>query len=69
MVANTKDKRNGKPVAILGHYNPLDAKDSLKYDKEQYKKWQTNGALVTKAVADIVAGKYVFTKYIPKTKE
>lgn len=69
VVANTKDKRNGKPVDILGHFNPLTTKDSLKLDKEKYADWQKKGALVTKAVSDIVDGKYKFEKYEPKKKE
>lgn len=66
VVANTKDKRNGKAVDILGHFNPLNAKDSLKLDKTKFTDWQKKGALVTKAVTDIISGKYTYTKYEPK---
>ena len=58
VVANTKDKRNGKFLDTLGHYNPSETPVSFKYDKEKYKEWLGKGALVTDAVKNIVAGTY-----------
>lgn len=66
VVSNTRDKRNGKYVDIIGHFNPLEEKDSFTYDKEKYEKWVKRGALVTEAVKKLVDKKYEYIKYEPK---
>jgi len=66
VVSNTKDKRYGKFVDILGYYNPFDPKQKFSYDKEKFEKWKKQGALVTTAVDKLISGKYEFVKYDPK---
>ncbi len=66
VVSNTRDKRNGKYVDILGHFNPFDPQNKFAYDKEKYEKWVKNGALVTEAVKKLMENKYEFVKYDPK---
>jgi len=66
VVSNTRDKRNGKFVDILGHFNPFDPQNKFSYDKEKYEKWVKNGALVTEAVKKLMENKYEFVKYDPK---
>ena len=66
VVSNTRDKRNGKYVDILGHFNPFDSQNKFSYDKEKYEKWVKNGALVTEAVKKLLENKYEFVKYDPK---
>jgi len=57
VVSNTRDKRNGKYVDILGHFNPFDSQNKFSYDKEKYEKWVKNGALVTEAVKKLLENK------------
>ena len=68
VVSNTKDKRNGKFLEILGHFNPSGNKVLFDYDKERFEYWKKHGALISKSAQDLVDGKYVFTPYI-KAKE
>jgi small subunit ribosomal protein S16 len=66
VVSNTRDKRNGKYLDILGYYNPFETKEKFHYDKEKFEKWKNQGALVTDAVEKLIEGKYEFKKYEPK---
>ena len=66
VVANTKDKRNGKSLEILGHFNPSDPKSKFEINKEKYAEWVAKGALVTDAVKKLIEGKYSYTPYRSK---
>ena len=66
VVANTRDKRNGKYLDILGYYNPFEIKDKFSYDKEKFEDWKKKGALVSDAVNKLIDGTYEFKKYSPK---
>ncbi len=68
VVSNTKDKRNGRYIDILGHYNPSAHPVEFSYDKERYEYWRKNGSLISDAVKELVEGKYVFKPYV-KIKE
>jgi small subunit ribosomal protein S16 len=63
VVANTRDKRNGRSLDILGHYNPSMNPDSFSIDKDRYEEWINKGAQVTSAVKKLVEGKYEFEPY------
>lgn len=63
VVSNTKDKRNGKFLDILGHYNPSGSKALFDYDKEKFSYWKKNGALVSESVQELIEGKYVYKPY------
>ena len=63
VVANTKDKRDGRSLDILGHYNPSENPAAFDIDKKKYEEWLSKGALVTNAVEKLVAGEYVYTPY------
>jgi small subunit ribosomal protein S16 len=69
VVANTRDKRNGNFLDILGYYNPSENPVKFDMDKEKYSKWINNGALVTDAVLKIVDGTYVYIPYKGLVKE
>ncbi|HLB51957.1 30S ribosomal protein S16 [candidate division WWE3 bacterium RIFCSPHIGHO2_12_FULL_38_15] len=69
VVANTKDKRNGRFIEVLGFYNPHQKTDSFSVNKQKYEEWQKKGALTTPAVEKLVSGKYNYTKYNPKAKK
>jgi small subunit ribosomal protein S16 len=63
VVSNTKDKRNGKFLEILGHFNPSGNKVSFDYNSERFEYWKKNGALVSKSAQELVDGKYIFKPY------
>ncbi len=58
VVSNTRDKRNGRFLDVIGHYNPSENPIKFEYNKEKYEEWKKTGALVTKAVEELIAGKY-----------
>ncbi len=66
VVANTRSKRNGQFVDIIGHYNPYEPTDKFSYDKEKFEKWVKQGAFVTTAVSKLIDNKYEYVKYDPK---
>ena len=66
VVSNTRDKRNGKYLDILGYFNPFDPEKKFSYDKERFEKWRKNGALVTEAVTKLIENKYQYIEYSPK---
>lgn len=72
VAANTRDKRSGEYLDVLGHYNPnlkgktKDKTLELQIDKDKLASWKTKGALVTKAVESLVSGNYTYTPYIIK---
>ena len=45
-------KRDGKPLAVLGHYYPKN--DDKKIDKKAYKEWIEKGAKPSKAVEKLL---------------
>lgn len=68
VVANTKDKRNGKFLDIVGHYNPSENPVKFEYNKEKYTDWKSKGALVSDTVAKLVEGKYELKEHDPHKK-
>jgi len=69
VVSNTRSKRNGRYVDIIGSYNPTTTPAEFTYNKGKYEKWAKTGALVTEAVKKLIEGKYEYTKYEPKKVE
>ena len=69
VVSNTRDKRNGKFLEILGYYNPSKNPEELKIDEKLFKEWKGKGALVSDAVTKLMAGEYTYVKYDPNKKE
>ncbi len=69
VVANTRDKRNGRFLDVLGHYNPSHTPPLLSIDKKKYKEWKGKGALSTDAVEKLIAGKYEFVPYTRQNEE
>ncbi|MFA6981661.1 MAG: 30S ribosomal protein S16 [Patescibacteria group bacterium] len=66
VVSETKDKRNGRAVDIIGHFNPLKTPVEVQIDKDKLQNWKKNGAQTTPAVDKLLEGKYSYTKYSPK---
>lgn len=70
VVMNARDKRYGKFLEVLGHYNPSQKPESYALNEDKFKEWVGKGAGVTKAVEQLREGKYVHKPYAPnKTKE
>jgi small subunit ribosomal protein S16 len=65
VVAQTRSKRNGKYLAILGDYNP-GATVKPVIDKLKLAEWVAKGALLTDSVKHMVEGTYSYHKYSPK---
>ncbi len=65
VVANTRDKRNGKYLEVLGYYNPSKTPAEFKLDEQKFQEWQANGALVSDAVVALRDGTYKFVPYNP----
>ena len=66
VVVNTRAKRSGAFIDILGHYNPVDPTKEFTMDKKVYDEWVSKGAIVSDAVKKLVDGTYVYKKYEPK---
>jgi len=69
VVSNTRDKRTGKYLDVLGFYNPSEGNNALKIDKEKFQEWKNKGALSTKSVDKLLEGTYQYKVYAPKKAE
>lgn len=54
VVAERKVKREGKPLAVLGFYDPTSTPAAVKIDKEKLSKWQKQGAQLSEAVIELL---------------
>ncbi len=54
VVNEARDKRDGKYVALLGHYEPTQTPKTLLIDLDAYKTWLAKGAQPTDTVAALV---------------
>ncbi len=63
VVAQERDKRNGKPLDVLGHFNPSHTPALFDIDKKKYQEWLEKGAQASEAVVKLVEGKYEFQPY------
>lgn len=63
VVANTRDKRNGRYLDILGYYNPSVTPVQFNFDENKYQEWRGKGAMVTDAVVKLRDGTYEYVKY------
>jgi small subunit ribosomal protein S16 len=62
----TRYKRVGEYLEVLGTYNPNLKPQEFKINKENYESWVKKGAIVSKAVSDLIEGTYTFKPYNPK---
>lgn len=51
VVTEARSRRNGRPVAEIGSWNP---KGEIRVKKEEYKAWVEKGALPTEAVRNLI---------------
>lgn len=66
VVTQTRSKRDGSFIDIIGHYNPFNPSEQFTINKELYQDWVGKGAIVSKAVEQLIDGSYEFKKYTPK---
>lgn len=52
VVAETRSRRDGAPVATLGSYNPKEKKLTL--DQEKYRLWLSRGAKPSEGLAKLL---------------
>ncbi len=69
VVSQTRNKRTGKYLDILGHYNPSEDPEAFEIDKKKYQEWKNKGALSTEAVEKLIAGTYEYKVYNPNQEE
>lgn len=65
VVTQTRTKRDGKVLEIIGHFNPSNTPASFEIDKKKYEEWAGKGAIVSDAVKKLIEGNYEYTKYKP----
>lgn len=53
IVTDSKNKRDGKELEIVGHYNPKPQLSEMTMNIEATDKWIKNGAIMTERVAKI----------------
>ena len=68
VAAQTRTKRNGKFLDILGDFNPtISGKPTI--DKVRLDVWVQKGALLTEPIKRMMEGTYKYTKYNPKAEK
>ncbi len=60
---DSRSPRDGRPLEILGHYNPSMTPVSFSVNKKRLKYWQSVGAQMTEAVESLLKGTYKYKKY------
>ena len=53
VVVDSKSKRDGKQLEILGHYSPLTDKSKMQIDLEATENWLKKGAVMTERAEKI----------------
>ena len=53
VAADSRNKRDGRYLEIIGTYNPLTEPASVKIDEEKAQKWLSEGAQVTDTVKNL----------------
>lgn len=51
---NKSDRRDGKTIEELGHYDPKKGKEKVELDTERVEYWLEQGAKPSKTVQDII---------------
>lgn len=63
VVADSRAKRDGKFIEILGYYNPLVEPAEVKVDEEKALKWLSDGAVPTDTVKNILSRAGIIKKF------
>ena len=54
VVADSRTRRDGRPIEEVGRYNPMTTPKTISLDLEKIADWQSKGAQLTDAVAALV---------------
>lgn len=54
VVADSRTRRDGRPIEEVGRYNPMTTPKTISLDLEKIADWQSKGAQLTEAVAALV---------------
>lgn len=54
VVADSRTRRDGRPIEEVGRYNPMTTPKTIFLDLEKIADWQSKGAQLTDAVAALV---------------
>lgn len=63
VVADSKARRDGRFIEILGYYNPLVEPAEVKVDEEKALKWLSDGAVPTDTVKNILSRAGIIKKF------
>lgn len=63
VVADSRARRDGRFIEILGYYNPLVEPAEVKVDEEKALKWLTDGAVPTDTVKNILSRAGIIKKF------
>jgi small subunit ribosomal protein S16 len=63
VATNTRSKRDGQVLDILGFYNPSQKPALFSIEEKKVKMWQERGAIISKAVDELIKGSYQFKPY------
>jgi small subunit ribosomal protein S16 len=63
VVADSKARRDGRFIEILGYYNPLVEPAEVKIDEEKALKWLSDGAIPTDTVKNILSRAGIIKKF------
>ncbi|MBT6401325.1 30S ribosomal protein S16 [candidate division WWE3 bacterium] len=69
VVANTRDKRNGRFLEVLGHYNPSNNPVLLEIDTKKVDEWKGKGAMISDAVTKLIDGTYEYQPYTRQNED
>ncbi|MBD3366418.1 30S ribosomal protein S16 [candidate division WWE3 bacterium] len=69
VAAQTRTKRTGKFLDVLGYFNPSEGNDVYEIDMDKYQDWKNKGALSTEAVEKLIEGTYEYKVYNPNAEE
>lgn len=54
VAVDRRAKRDGRPIEVIGYYNPRLEKDKLKLDEVRLKYWHNQGALPSETVKNLL---------------
>jgi small subunit ribosomal protein S16 len=63
VVCDSKERRNGNFIEILGYYNPMPAVAEIRVDEEKALGWLEKGAQPTDTVKNILSKNGVMKKF------
>jgi len=68
VAADSRARRDGRFIEILGYYNPLTNPAEVKVNEEKVLKWLNDGALPTDTVRDILSREGIMKKFHDQKK-